>query len=190
MGTSLTAGTGDNGAGGLPFGSFVPELGNYFTGRASHVRTYNIGSGGAITTQGISTALPIVQKLRPSVVVIEYMMNNSLGAGSGGLSTTDTTTDYNTIIAALKALPSPPTIFLTTMNPVVGASASAVARANVGTYNALLPGIATANSVSTIVPVWGSPTLTDIPDGVHPTLVFNKAILIPAIVSAISSLIT
>lgn len=190
LGTSLTAGSGNDGAGGLPYGSFTVPLQNAFPTKAAHVRTYNYGSGGSISTGGIANQLPSVLLIKPKAVLIEYMMNDCLGAGNGGLSTTDSTTNYNTIIDALQALPSPPAIYLLTMNPVVGSGASAVARSNLATYQALISSIASAQGVSVISPSWGTLTLTDVPDGVHPTLACNMSKLIPAIVSALSSSIT
>lgn len=188
MGTSLTAGSGNDGVNlSVIFGSFTVELAKAFPGKQSHVRVYNVGTPGVNSDYGLANHLPIVKNLKPRAVLIEYMVNDCL---SGGPSTSASTANYNAIIDALKALPVPPSIYLTTMNPVVGSGSAAIARSNLATYNALLSTIATNKSVNTIVPSWGSPTLTDVPDGVHPTLAFNVAKLIPAIVAGLGASIS
>lgn len=187
LGTSLTSGSGNNGAGGLPYGSFTVPLASAVTGKSSHVRVYNFGSGGSISTGGISNYLPLVLDVKPKVVLIEFMMNDCLGAGSGGLSTTDSSTNHVTIITALKGLPTPPAIYLMVMNPVVGAGASATARSNLATYNAIYSTLSGSQSVNLLnnTTAYGSLSGTDVPDGVHPTLTCNLAKLIPNLVTVL-----
>jgi lysophospholipase L1-like esterase len=193
IGTSLTAGTGNNGAGGLPYGSFIPELVKALSpGKQSHIRIYNLGIAGGLSSDSLSTSLPIALNLKPKAVFIENLMNDCLGAGSGGLSTSSTSTNNTSIITSLKALPNPPAIYLVTMNPVAGAGAAATARSNLATYNAVYSTLAGSQSVNLIdcFTAWGAGNTTDIPDGVHPTLAANIAKLIPTMVSAITGSIT
>lgn len=191
MGTSLTAGTGFDPASPTQiYGSFTSVLARAFPTKASHLRIYSIANGGVNSDYGLANHLPVVQRLRPRAVFIEYMMNDC--ASSGGVTTGTSTSNYNAIIDALQALPSVPAIYLTVMNPTVGSSSSALARSNLPTYNALLSGIASGQGagVSVVTPSWGTLTLTDVPDGVHPTMACNTSILIPSIVSAVGSSIT
>jgi lysophospholipase L1-like esterase len=193
MGTSLTAGTGFDPANPtLVYGSFTPVLTAAFPAKSAHTRTYNVATGGVNSDYGLSKHLPIVMGLRPRAVLIEYMMNDCTGAGAGGTTTAGSTSNYNAIIDALQTLPVVPAIYLLVMNPTVGSGSGATARANLSTYNALLPGIAGAQGagVSVITPAWGTLTATDVPDGVHPTLICNGTKLIPALVSGLGSSIT
>lgn len=192
MGTSLTQGTGNNGAGGLPYGSYVPELiKSLIPSKSSHVRIYNFSVAGTVSTDGLNSQLPFVQLMRPKAVVIEFMINDCLGAGSGGVSTSTSTSNHNSIITALKALSPVPAIYLATMNPVAGSSAAATSRSNLTTYNALLSPL-TGSGVSLIdcYTAWGAGNTTDIPDGAHPTLAANISKLIPTMATALAAGIT
>ncbi|OKO70396.1 hypothetical protein AC629_40440 [Bradyrhizobium sp. NAS80.1] len=186
FGTSLTEGTGNDGAGSPPFGSYVPVLQRALApGKSSRVRCYNFGSGGAWSTVGMTNYLTALKNVRPRAVIIEFMMNDC-----ALLSTADSTANHLTIINTLKALPAPPAIFLVTMNPVIGNSSSAIARINLNTYNDIYRSLSLSENVGLIdtYPNWAA-TPTDIPDGVHPTLAANIAKLIPRLVAALSPLI-
>jgi lysophospholipase L1-like esterase len=191
LGTSLTAGTGSDGAGGLPYGSYTPVLAAALAPvKSSYVRTYNFGSGGSISTGAIANFLPRVLDVKPRALLVELLTNDCIGPAIGGLSLADSTTNHLTIINACRALPNPPQIFLVTMNPVIGSSYSATARTGIDIYNKIYRTLAVSHQVGLIdtFPKWKA-TSADIPDGVHPTLTANIAQLIPQLVAALSPLI-
>lgn len=185
IGTSLTAG-GDTGAGVLePYHlQLAPAL---QAGKASRIRTYNFGLGGGYTDPNGLAAYPIAARLRPRVILIEFSMNDVLK------STSQARTDMRTLLSGLQAASPTSKLFLMTMNPVVGSSPSAVARAAVNTYYQIYRDeIALQPTVGLIdvYPSWSGATLTDIPDGVHPTSIAQKAKLIPAILAALGPEVT
>lgn len=189
LGTSLTEGFGTTG--GYVPGGWQPLLERALTpNKASRIRVYNFGKGGASSAIGYTEKLPLVLEVRPKVCLIEFMINDALGTGlPPGMSIVDSTQKHVDIINAIKAASPGTAIYLMTMSPVLAHAVTQ--RPNLTTYNAVYPALATSQSVGFIdnYPLYSGVTSTDIPDGVHPTEACQKAILIPSLVSALSPLI-
>lgn len=179
LGTSLTAGTGAD-------QSFHLALQRALSvGKKTDVRTYNFGIGGGYTTNGLPL-VPAVIRLRPKVVTVEYTMNDCL------IPLVDAQANAITMLNQLKAGLPDSAIYLLILNKVIGAGgAGAVLRAGVNTYNDMYRALAVSQNVGLIdtYAAWGAATVTDIPDGVHPTVAANVTYALPGMVSALSPLI-
>ena len=180
MGTSLSAGTGAT-------QSFHLDLERALSaGKQSYVRTYNFGIGGGYTTDGIARVNEVI-RLKPKVVTVEFTMNDCLVPLA--------TAQANTIslLNSLKTGLPTSLLYLLILNKVIGAgSGGANIRTGVDTYNDMYRSLAVSQSVGLIdtYAAWAPTTLTDIPDGVHPTAAANLTYALPGMVSALSSLIT
>lgn len=175
LGTSLTAGTGAT-------RSFHLDLQRALSvGKESAVRTYNFGVGGGYTTDGLTKVAEVV-RLRPKAVTVEFTMNDCL------LDVPTAQANTITILDQLKVGLPDSQIFLLILNKVVGSSGSATARAGVNTFNDMYRSLAVSQGVGLIDTwaAWATATLTDIPDGVHPTVAANITYALPGMVAALS----
>lgn len=195
MGGSTTAGFGV-GTTYVP-GGWQPHLERALApGKASRIRVYSFGKGGAGSVIGHNDQLPFVLKVRPRVVLMEYMINDALGpnhASGAGQTLEDSWDTHVAIIQAIKAASPETLIYLQTLNPVMPwTEPDDRKRPNLAQYNALYPELADDQDVGFIdnFPLYAEVTQTDVPDGVHPIEACQKAILVPALVSALSPLIT
>lgn len=178
VGSSLTAGNAIS-------RSWHRELRNaLLPGKSEEIRTYNFGIGGADIDDASAVSGRVIE-LRPRVITVEYSMN-------------DCQLDFSHVQAAtiamldeLKNGTPGSSIFLMTMNPVVGSSLSATSRPNLGIFYQMYRDLAVSEGVGLIdsYPDWVGVTLTDIPDGIHPTAEANAERLVPAIASVIAPLI-
>lgn len=181
MGTSLTAGNASSG------GQWQPVLTRALApGKADRVRVSNVGAGGVTSDYGLATSLPLTLKYRPDAVTIEYLMNDC----STSNSVSEALCESNTIaiMDALRAeLPSI-AIFLLILNPAL---ASVTSRAGLNTYNAIYRALAVSEGVGLIDTwdAWGTPTTTEIPDSIHPTLAANVEFALPEMVTQIAPVI-
>lgn len=179
LGTSLTAGSGakESWHRGLR-ASLAP-------GKQSVIRTYNFGVAGGTNVHGLSLS-PLISKLKPKVMLIEYSMNECLNDYS--TSQTETISIINTIRTA-----SPSSlIYLMIMNPVLGDSLSATSRApTLGNFYQMYRNIAASREDVEILDTtsnWSGLIQSEIPDGIHPTSETNIARLVPAISSILRPL--
>lgn len=181
LGTSLTAGSG-------AAESYHRSLECALRpGKQSIIRSYNMGVAGGQTDPHGFANYPIVGKLRPKVILIEFSMNDLFKG------VTQARADMRTLLSGLQATSPTTKLFLMTMNTVVGSSSSATSRAAVNTYYQIYRDevvLQPAVGLIDTYPAWSGATLTDIPDGVHPTVAANTARLIPAIVAVLGPLIT
>lgn len=179
MGSSLTAGNAVS-------RSWHRELRRSLVpGKATSIRTYNFGIGGADTNTGLAIVSQVVA-LKPRAVLIEYSANDcqlSFSVMRG--KTID-------LINALKVGTPTTGIYLMVMNPVVGSGPSAVGRPNLPTFHQMYRDLAVSENVGLIdtAPAWAGVTVAEIPDGIHPLPNTNLARLIPGIVASLSPLIT
>jgi len=146
---------------------------------------YDFGISGA-TAQIIYDNRQTAINLHPTVAVIECGMNDA--------ATSVTIADFKFIITALInawKTGSPGTaIYLMTMNPAIAPAGAW--KANLPTYYQAIRDVAVLESVGLIDnhPLWGVPTSTQIPiDGVHPTAIAARSILVPKLLSVLSPLV-
>jgi lysophospholipase L1-like esterase len=178
MGTSLTQGT-KAGA------SYLRDLRLALqANKKSIVNTFNYGIDGARTTTGVGIVDPVI-RLRPNVILIEYLMNDCVSPY------TDTSATTKTLLNSLKSGTPNSALYLMTMNPVRGSGSVATDRVQLETYNQTYRNLALSENVSLIdtYPGWAAATLSDIPDGLHASPAANRQYLIPALVSTLSHLI-
>lgn len=154
-------------------------------GKKSRVRTYNFGIAGGYSSDGLAV-YPRVAALRPKVVLLEFLMNDCL------LVYNTSRANMVSMISGIKAASPASAIYLMTMNPTRGSSSSATQRSALPTFNAIYRELAPLMSVGIIDTYdgWSAATLSDIPDGVHPTDVANRTYLVPRIAEVLAPLIT
>lgn len=192
LGTSLTEGFGTP-SGYVP-GGWQPHLERALTpGRSSRIRVYNFGKGGASSAIGYTDKLPFVIATKPKVCLIEFMINDALGASfPPGMSVADSAAKHVQIINAIKSGSPGTAIYLMTMNgSMPWTTPDSRKRPNLEAYNAVYPDLVSSEGVGLIdnYQLYSSVTATEIPDGIHPTEACQKSILIPSIASALSGLI-
>lgn len=144
------------------------------------LRFYDLGTpGGQLSTTG-STQEAIL-KIRPAAVVIEYAMNEA--AAKIDLAAYRSLLEGR--IDAYRAGITGVQILLMTMNPAVAPSVAD----NVREYYSAMRRVAASRGVPVIdnEPVWGVPTLAQIPDRIHPTRAANLAVTVPTALAALTT---
>lgn len=178
LGTSLTAGSGAD------FSYQRDLMLALQPGKQSRLRTYNFGIPGGYSSDGVSQ-MARVAGMKSKVILVEFLMNDCLG------TTTNCQSNTTTLVNGLKAASPGSAIFLMTMNPVRSGTAGGDTRTALPTFNDIYRSLYTSLGVGLIdsYPNWTGLNSTNVPDGVHPTAALNKSFLIPAIASAIGSMI-
>lgn len=155
--------------------------------KQSRIRVYNVGAGGVTSQYGLDNIANVL-RYRPRLITIEYNMNDC--RTSSGISVAQAETNVSAIVAAiLSALPET-SVYLMTMSPPIDAAVAA--RPDIASYDAMYRSLAVTLGVGLIdiAPDWAGATLTEIPDGIHPTLAAQLAITVPAIAAALAGEIT
>lgn len=152
------------------------------------VRCYDAGTPGGTTADMYPLSVRAAM-LRPRAVVIEAGMNDA--PVSQGISVAQFKTNVIAMIAQVQGLSPNSAIFLMTMNPVVAPPGSSENAARLPDYYEALRELSVSEGVGLIdvEPLWGSPTTTEIPDGVHPTLVAENAVLVPKLMATFLPLV-
>jgi lysophospholipase L1-like esterase len=150
-------------------------------------RLFDFGMPGQ-TCAGGQSQLPRMLNLRPSIIVVEFAMNDAYTANGITLASfkTSLATMVDTIVAALPSSQ----LKLMTMNPAISPGAATVP--NLATYYQGVRDIAAAKSIGLIdlTPLWGTPTSLQIPvDGIHPTGAAFVSVALPTLTTAIASAI-
>lgn len=149
------------------------------------VTLYNWGGNGQTSLWGVTVAGQVAA-LRPRAVTIEFAVNDCAHADDAiPLSVADA--DLTSIISTMKAVIPANLIFLMTTNPLIVPAGDK--RETWPAYFQQVRDIAAREGVGLIdmQPLWGTPTLVQIPDGIHPTAAMEKAITAPAVASALAA---
>lgn len=149
------------------------------------VRIYDFGVPGATTVSAPSLSIP--GRMRPRVALIEYGVNDAYTPS--GISVSTFQANLSVMVDAYLAQQPGSSIFLMTMNPVIGSYAANFP--SLLAYYQAVRDVATAKGVGLIdnYPDWGSPTADDIPDGLHPTPAAAAQVLVPNILEALTPLL-
>lgn len=152
------------------------------------VRCYDFGLPGG-TSLDIYNNSSAGVLLKPWAAVIEAGMNDC--PPGNGISVAQMKTNVLNLINLYKAVSINTKLFIMTMNPIVvppGSSTNAAALPSY--YQGLrdLQAVTSGVSLIDVHPLWGTPNSTQIPDGVHPTLVAENAVLVPKLISTFSPL--
>lgn len=158
-------------------------------GKQSTVSDFNFSMDGGGSGTGGLPNYPLAAGLRPDAVLIEYSMNDCV-AVSGTLA--DAQARTTTIINGIKAISPSTSIFLMTMNTLLGNSAPVTARSTLASHYAMYRTLAGSLNVGLIdlAPGWAGATTADLPDGLHPTIAAHRARTVPGIVAALSPLVS
>lgn len=180
LGTSLSIGAG-------LANSYAHDLVPFMEhGKTGRVRVHNFSKDGAQSSQGL-IEYPKACALKPRVALIEYQMNDCLVSQATSRSRT------LSIINGFKALSPGTLIRLVTTNPTFSeASSEAAARTFVNNYYQIYRDLAVSENVGLIdgYYAWSGAALSEIPDGVHPTVAAHRARTVPFIAAALSNLLT
>jgi hypothetical protein len=189
LGTSLTSGES------LAGGPWQPDLIAAIGAHDGYLfETHNFGIGGGRSTTAISSgAVANAAALNAQVATIEFNINDCVDAQSDPayVSLGQAQANLQSIIATLRAGNPTIQIFLMTMNPVIGSGTSITLRHRLPDYNTMYRNRALSEGVGLIdgAPAWGTPTSTEIPDGIHPTRVAMASVQVPLIASAVTALV-
>lgn len=185
MGTSLTSGPTDN----IGLRLWKNDVAAIIAlGKSTPIYMYDCGLAGALTTQFIANTWMVVN-LKPAMCVIEYASNDA--RTTNGISVAQHKTNLLTGIAAIKAGTPSTKLMLMTTNPMLGDVAADKPLMN--DYYQNIRDIAAADPTIGLIdttPLWGTPTLVQIPDGGHPTLAAMRAVSVPYIASVIAPYIS
>jgi hypothetical protein len=155
-------------------------------GKTSLIDCYNMSvDGGSSLTGGLPNYAQVA-RLRPDAIILEYSMNDCVG------TLADSQSRHASIIAGIRSISPATAIFLMTMNTLIGSSAPVAARSNLAAFYQLYRDMAPVQSVGLIdnTPNWAGATSTDLPDGLHPTVLAHRQRTVPGIVAALSPLVT
>ena len=146
---------------------------------------YDCGKSGETSVWALANTQSVIN-LRPKAVLIEFAANDC--ATVHDISTTEFRTNMEGVVAALKAGLPDAALFLMTMNPIIAPALTD--RPNVEDYHDVLRSM--VDDDLTLIdnyPLWTSPSLTQIPDGLHPTLDADRAVMVPNIIEALRPLV-
>lgn len=153
------------------------------------VTLYDKGVSGASSAFILGDAQPCPH-LKPWGVVIEAGANDVFQ----GVPITDYRDNVLELIDQYKVASPASRLFLMTMNPfvVTGSITAPVKEAMAEYYQAMRDLAASTPDVGLIdvYPDYGSPTTVQIPDGVHPTLATQSAVLVPKLMATFTPLMT
>lgn len=154
-------------------------------GTSYTLRHYNLGYPGRVVADGLADVGRVIA-VRPDIAVIEYAMNDAYTAN--GISVETFKSSLEAIVDAIKSGSSETAIFLMTMNPAIAPGASTVP--NLAQYYQGVRDTAALKGVGLIdnAPLWGTPSSSDIPDGIHPIQSAVRAILVPSVTAALRPL--
>jgi lysophospholipase L1-like esterase len=149
------------------------------------VRLYDFGHPGAVAANLVADSAAIV-RMRPRLVVIEVGMNDAYAS----VDLTSFGNDVTTIIDNVRAADATTLVALMTMNPAISPAPSYQIAA-LPDYYQKLRDLAASKATALIdnTPTWGSPTDTQIPDGVHPTHDEAVRVIVPNASAVIGPLI-
>lgn len=152
------------------------------------IRCYDAGIPGGTSADMYPLAVR-AGMLKPRAVVIEAGMNDA--PISAGISVVQFKTNVIAMIGQIEGLAPATAIFLMTMNPVVVPPGSSENAERLPDYYEALRELSVSEGVGLIdvEPLWGSPTTTEIPDGVHPTIVAENAVLVPKLMTTFLPLV-
>lgn len=150
------------------------------------VRFYQRGAGGATAASGYETRQAAIN-LKPRVIVLEYAMNDAYTPS--GISVASFAATMNNFIDSIRVGSPSTVVALMTMNPAIGTGATTVP--NLSQYYQTLRDISISKSTFLIdnTPLWGNPTSTQIPDGIHPIGSALRLITVPNVASRLATLI-
>lgn len=149
---------------------------------ARPLRFYDLGTpGGTLASTAATTGT--INRMRPAAIVIEYGMNEA----TGKLSLATFKLQLEARIAGYRSAAPSARVVLMTMNPAIPPATTS----GVGQYYAVMRSVAAALQLPMIdcEPVWGAPTIEQIPDGVHPTRAANLAVTVPTALAALTPLV-
>lgn len=159
------------------------------TGTGKKVVVYDFGIGAASSQVGLANiARPL--HVRPDILLVEYAINDAYTPYA--ISTAQCQTNTLAIINAFRDRDPDVKIFLTILNPPVAGQPTAADRPNYAAYKAVYSALAAADDDLGLIDcsaAWGSPTLTDIPDGIHPPLAKKIQVEFPVLASALSGVV-
>jgi len=148
----------------------------------------NLGRGGHDTQAGLQR-LDELHEVAPTIILIEFATNDAYLPYNVSPAKSISLTEQ-LILEIRRRLPYA-TIFLMTMNPVIGQKAladhPALPKYFEG-YRKLAAKLGTG--LIDIEPNWGVPTSKLIPDGTHPTVEAHLAITVPTILAALTQHLT
>ncbi len=158
-------------------------------GKTSIARLYNFGELGAASDFGL-TFLPKLLAFRPEIVALEYNMNDAYIAR--GISVAQAQTNHQTMISQLRANDSNVKICLMIMNqPVTGGLHPLSDRVNWAAYAQMYRDMCAADTALTLIdlsPGWSDATVSEIPDGVHPTKAAVSSRSVPTMITSFRAL--
>jgi lysophospholipase L1-like esterase len=190
LGTSLTSGES------LVGGAWQPDLVAAIGAHDGYLfETHNFGIGGGRSTTAISSgAVASAAALHANVATLEFNMNDCVDAPSDPayVSLAQAQSNIQSIISTLRTGNPTIQIYLMTMNPVIGSAPGVAARHLLPDYDAMYRSLAVSEGVGLIdgAPAWGTPTSTQIPDGIHPTRAAMASVQVPLIAGSVGALLS
>lgn len=164
-------------------------------GKQERVRFHAVALQGMNSAWGLENIRGVTDK-RPRVALIEFAINDCIADDPAHavpwLTLQQSYDNHMAMIAAIRAARSDALIWLMTMNPCVDAGGARARRPLLATYYAQYTAIAQAAGVGLIdnYTTWlarGEPQLVaDMPDGSHPIIEAQRAVLIPNVVTALA----
>ncbi|MEZ2132456.1 MULTISPECIES: SGNH/GDSL hydrolase family protein [unclassified Sinorhizobium] len=156
-------------------------------GTSRPVTVYNFGVASQDSNQRIAQLqagmwLPY----RPEIIIVEFSINDAYTPRS--ITPAQCKANALTIINMFKAQDPNVKAFVMTMNPCVPGSGPALDRPNLPLYTAKYREIAAENPDIGLIdnePDWGTPTFTQLTDGIHPTRAAETPIIAPNIIEAV-----
>jgi lysophospholipase L1-like esterase len=149
----------------------------------TEVRFYDLGEAARASNWGLTNISQVVAT-RPQVAVIEFAINDAYTSFNISLAQSRTNTEG--MINAIRSGSPGTRIFIMTMNPVLTSD-----RPNLADYYAQYRQISVDNGVGLVdnYPDWGTATVGEIPDNVHPNIEGLRRVLIPNVVKTLKPLI-
>jgi lysophospholipase L1-like esterase len=151
------------------------------------IRVYDVGAGSTNSQWGVENVFRVTQH-KPTACLLEgFSINDSVVGGPTELSLSQARANKILIKDALLAANPAMRIFVLTMNGVTNASL----RPNLEDYYQDDRDFAAAYGLTLldVRAAWGTPNLTDTPDGLHPTQEAVDRVLLPAVTAALSPLV-
>jgi lysophospholipase L1-like esterase len=149
------------------------------------IRVYDVGAGSTTSQWGVDNVFRVTQH-KPTACLLEgFSINDSVTAN--GISISQARANKVTIKNALLAANPAMRIFVLTMNGVPDATL----RPDLEAYYQDDRDFAAAYGLTLldVRAAWGTPNLTDTPDGLHPTQEAVDRVLLPAVTAALSPLV-
>jgi hypothetical protein len=159
-------------------------------GKQTIARIYNFGEDGQDSSGGLFFLYRALQT-RPEIVSLEYSMNDAYLPRN--ISVAQAQANHLNMIGQLRANDPNVKICLMTMNPPVsGGSIPLTDRPNWAAYTQMYRDLAASDLSITLIdnaPNWAGVTVSEIPDGVHPTKAAVSTRSVPTMISSLRPLI-